>query len=162
MYVEHTCTVYTHTHTHTHTYMKTPLKTQDLWVVTYISHEMFIWCHMCSIGFRSGDSAGVRCHWIPCSSRKALLARLECLGSLSCTSRKLSCWYFSLTNGRRVSCKMLVMKNSVFIIPSKMRSSVAPRRLIPPQTWTFVGCFGLPLFLDFQFFFPELQTANIF
>ena len=92
--------------------------------------------------------------------RKALAALLLCFGSLSWTSRCGESWKFSLTKGSRVLFRISLMKKSVFIIPSNMRSSVAPRRLIPPQMSTLVGCFGFPLFFALSYFFRNCSEPT--
>ena len=89
----------------------------------------------------------------PMFDEEGLASSARTLRSLSWTNLNSSFRYFSLTNGRRVSRRLLLVKKSVFMMPSKTRSLVAPLLLIPPHTWTRVGCFGLPFFFDISVFF---------
>ena len=69
-----------------------------------------------------------------------------CLGSLSCIKRCVS-GNFSSINGSKVSCSkvssMMSQNKNRSMIPSNTQMPVLPLLLIPAQTWTFTGCFGL-------------------
>ena len=98
-------------------------------------------CQRFSIGFKSGDSAGVLHQLIFFSCRKFCANRDVCLGSLSA----MNLWLVGITraiNGSNVRSSMFTYSGA-FIIPSKMHIWVGPFLLMPAQTWTFVGCFAL-------------------
>lgn len=102
-------------------------------------------CHRFSMGLRSGDSAGVFHQLIPLSKKYALASLEVCLGSLSCMN-----WWpsgnLAFKKGSKVFRNISTYRGAS-IIPSKMQISVEPIQLIPAHTWTFIGCFGLGLFL---------------
>ena len=108
---------------------------------TSLQINSFSSCHKFSIGFMSGDSAGVFHQLIPFSSKKCL-ARIEvCLGSLSC----MNLWWlgnFISKNGKRVP-RMISTNSGAFMMPSNTHIPVAPFLLIPAQTWTLTGCLAL-------------------
>ena len=98
-------------------------------------------CHRFSMGFRSGDSAGVF-HQFSCFSPIHALACLDvCFGSLSCIKRNPS-GNTSSANGMSVLSRISVYSGA-FIMPSNMQIPVAPWRLMPAHTWTFTGCLAL-------------------
>ena len=98
-------------------------------------------CQRFSIGLRSGDSAGVFHQLIELSRNHSFVILAACLGSLSC----MNLWLVGYTesmNGSKVLSSISI-NSSDFIIPSKMQIPVLPLALMPAQTCTFVGCFGL-------------------
>lgn len=97
-------------------------------------------CQTFSIGLQSGDSGGVFHQFMECSSRKCPTFLEVCIGALSCMNRH--CGRTSRMNGRSVCCSTS-MYRSAFMIPSNMQTPVAPFLLMPAQTCTFTGCFGL-------------------
>ena len=109
----------------------------------FTSHLIYSFnsCHRFSMGFKSGDSAGVFHQWIAFDSMNSFPWFDVCLGSLSC----MNLWlvpYTSLTKGRRVCSRMSVYSH-LSIIPSKTHIPVLPCTLIPAHTFTFVGCLAL-------------------
>ena len=98
-------------------------------------------CHIFSIGFKSGDSAGVFHQLIPFSTMKSLAKCEVCLGSLSCMNL-CDMGNFSWINGTRVASRICVNRN-LSIIPSNTQMPVRPFLLIPAQTWTLTGCLVL-------------------
>lgn len=96
-------------------------------------------CHKFSMGLKSGDSGGVFHQLIQLLSRKSATKCEVCFGSLSWTNLCVSkfCKY-----GTRVLSKISA-NNYLSITPSKIQIPVAPRTLIPAQTCTLMGCFGL-------------------
>ena len=96
-----------------------------------------------SIGFTSGDSDGQHSHQLMLFSVMNSFASLEwCFGSLSCWKRCLSGKMLWM-KGKSVWFTIFSMKKSDLKIPSNINYGVVPRRLMPPQTWSFRGCFGL-------------------
>ena len=94
-------------------------------------------CHIFSIGFKSGDSAGVFHQLIPFSTMKSLAKCEVCLRSLSCMNL-CDMGNFSWINGTRVASRICVNRN-LSIIPSNTQMPVRPFLLIPAQTWTLTG-----------------------
>ena len=50
-----------------------------------------------------------------------------------------------LSNKRTRVVSRMLQKRTASMMPSKMQIFVAPCLLIPPQTWTLIGCFGFGL-----------------
>ena len=99
-------------------------------------------CHKFSIGFKSGDSAGVFHQLIPLLVMKSRAKMEVCLGSLSCMKQWGVVEKLTRINGINVWSRMEVNRN-LSMIPSKIQIPVRPFLEIPVQTWTFTGCFGL-------------------
>ena len=97
--------------------------------------------HIFSIGFKSGDSAGVFHQLIPWSLMKSRAKLDVCLGSLFFMKR-CELGNFSWMNGMSVWSRISV-KSNLSIIPSKMQIPVWPLLEIPAHTCTFTECFAL-------------------
>ena len=86
--------------------------------------------HKFSIGFKSGNSAGVFHQLIPLLVMK-LRAKMEvCLGSLSCMKRWGVVGKLTRINGISVWLRMEVNRN-LSMIPSKIQIPVRPLRFLP-------------------------------
>lgn len=103
---------------------------------------LFIWFHTISIGLMSGLSEGQTVHQlIPFSYINCFAMFGRCFGSLSCWNLWESV-NLSLMNGRRLSLKMLLVKNYFSIMPSNIVILEGPLLVIAAHTCTLRGCFG--------------------
>ena len=88
-------------------------------------------CQRFSIGFKSGDSAGVF---------HELCGISGCVFRIIILHKPVNCWVSAVDKGYQ--CLLWTYRN-LSMIPSRMHTFVAPFRLISAHTCTFTGCLAL-------------------
>ena len=117
--------------------------TNSAFVLGFTSRRIYSFnsCQRFSIGFKSGDSAGVFHQLISLFSKKSLAIRDVCFGSLSYIYRGSS-GKTLFRKGTRVRSR-IDTNSTASIVPSNTQIGVGPFLLIPAHTCTFTGCLGL-------------------
>ena len=107
----------------------------SLWINSFNSCQRF------SIGFRSGDSGGVRHQLMLFFVIQFCVWPETCFGS--CPAWIYARHEMSFAKMEQRVLPRISVYSSFFNMPSKMHTPVHPLLLIPAQMCTFVGCFGL-------------------